>query len=679
MITMGTVMEIDSNKALVFTMDGSVGYIKPRLGLFVGQQVAFTRREIVTHKKKLLAALPFAALAAAVVAVVFLAAGFFGAGGFGLFTTQQCTAYIALDINPSIQFKIDEDGTVIGSSALNADGRTLLESFNPNGKPIDKAVDEAITWAKSLGYIKDNKSVVLVAGVLNESNSRIAGSRSEYKDKLQAILGGLGENDGADVLALYVDDSSVKDKADSNGLSLGRELLREFAEQNNVDLHDDDIRGGRITDLLDKIGDDAAKCMPVVTPQPTQTPEPTEEPTASPTEEPTATPTEEPAATPTAEPTVAPTEAPTQQPTPAPTEKPVISGIACKAVDGAIKLTWPKAGAGDGKFLYYKIVFSVKDATPEYPGSGYVKAIDNINTLSATIKPYSVYSGGDVGGKIKPGVSYYVSVTYVYEKGTFRGNAVRVKCPAPPPDPTPAPTAAPSAGYTVSAYASGDHIHIKWDKAPTSSGFVYYKVVLSKGDSSPKYPDNGYLCYFSDIDQTQCDANPGDCYNGGDICGDLKAGETYYISVTYVYDDYKKYGTVKRVKMPGTLATEAPPAAFASPTCSATLDGNEVAVTWKKLPASTVSYGGKTYQGFKYYKVALARYPDPKYPDHCEAATPFGIGTGSARICIDGYDPDTWYVAVTYVFDNGSFNSPDDSFVIPAPTEEPTPTPESEG
>lgn len=95
-----------------------------------------------------------------------------------------------------------------------------------------------------------------------------------------------------------------------------------------------DDNGGLTASVFAKLSDkddDATKLDDVVfdnkrTPDPTPTPEPTEEPTPVPTEEPTPVPTEEPTPEPTEEPTPEPTEEPTpeptEEPTPEPTEEP---------------------------------------------------------------------------------------------------------------------------------------------------------------------------------------------------------------------------------------------------------------------------------------------------------------------------------------------------------------------
>ena len=121
MITMGTVMEIEKKKALVFTMDGGLVFIKPKMGLFVGQQVAFSRKELVQQRaSRLLVALPVAAAAILVVMVVMSLMGGWLLPARG---AEPCAAYIALDINPSVQFRIDGEGAVTSAEALNQDGR----------------------------------------------------------------------------------------------------------------------------------------------------------------------------------------------------------------------------------------------------------------------------------------------------------------------------------------------------------------------------------------------------------------------------------------------------------------------------------------------------------------------------------------------------------------------------
>lgn len=107
-------------------------------------------------------------------------------------------------------------------------------------------------------------------------------------------------------------------------------------------------------------------------------------------------------------------------------------------------------------------------------------------------------------------------------------------------------------GYTVPevTYEIKDSkIIIKWDKIGDED-FTGYKVVASKGNSEPAYPDDGYFKYITDRNTTSVEIESGDPYNGGDVGGRFKAGINYYFSVTALYGDKKVAGNAVRLEMP---------------------------------------------------------------------------------------------------------------------------------
>lgn len=90
-------------------------------------------------------------------------------------------------------------------------------------------------------------------------------------------------------------------------------------------------------------------------------------------------------------------------------------------------------------------------------------------------------------------------------------------------------------------------IKLEWTEA-VRSGFQGYKVVASLTDASPKYPDNGYAYYITDIDDNEAYLSVGNSYNGGDF-EVFKSGKTYYVSITYLYENGKRYTNVIRVTL----------------------------------------------------------------------------------------------------------------------------------
>lgn len=81
-----------------------------------------------------------------------------------------------------------------------------------------------------------------------------------------------------------------------------------------------------------------------------------------------------------------------------------------------------------------------------------------------------------------------------------------------------------------------------------SKNFSYYKVVLSKTDSTPSYPDNGYVTYITDVNKTFFEVKEDQVYQGSDM--KVVDDETYYMAVTAVYTDGKYTSNVIQVKVP---------------------------------------------------------------------------------------------------------------------------------
>jgi hypothetical protein len=97
--------------------------------------------------------------------------------------------------------------------------------------------------------------------------------------------------------------------------------------------------------------------------------------------------------------------------------------------DEEVVLTWSKTESDN--FKYYKVVFSEADGTPVYPGDGYLQAISDVNVTSYDAEAEQSYNGGDVGGELNSGETYYVSITAVYSNGDeyYASNVFSIEMP----------------------------------------------------------------------------------------------------------------------------------------------------------------------------------------------------------------------------------------------------------
>ncbi|MBV1709542.1 MAG: hypothetical protein KMY54_06765, partial [Erysipelothrix sp.] len=94
-----------------------------------------------------------------------------------------------------------------------------------------------------------------------------------------------------------------------------------------------------------------------------------------------------------------------------------------------------------------------------------------------------------------------------------------------------------------------------WTK-DTSTNFQGYKIVISKADSTPSYPDNGYLTFITDRYTTYWYLDNTKAYSNGDFGSYLAPDTYYYFAITYVYKDKKVTTDAVKFKTPSTIQTE---------------------------------------------------------------------------------------------------------------------------
>lgn len=217
--------------------------------------------------------------------------------------------------------------------------------------------------------------------------------------------------------------------------------------------------------------------------------------------------------------------------------------VAAIVVGDKLHVTWDRINA-EG-FQGYKVVLSKADSTPVYPENGYQTWITNRDQTSVDLKAGTCYNGGDIGGTLKGETPYYLSITAVYDDMKIKvpGNVLTVTLPkGPEPAALPGPTA-------VRVESGNGHVTLHWNKI-TDERFQGYKVVLSKGDSTPRYSENGYLAYITDCNTDSYEIEKGLSYNDGDFGDKIVAG-TYYAAITVLYkDDQRITGNVVTLTIP---------------------------------------------------------------------------------------------------------------------------------
>lgn len=151
---------------------------------------------------------------------------------------------------------------------------------------------------------------------------------------------------------------------------------------------------------------------------------------------------------------------------------------------------------------------------------------------------------------------YTVSLIAINTNGN--STKTRVEYISVSPGWNPTPTITPTRTCTVvpprpcphvSETTENGKVRLTWDRIsdPQLQG---YKVIISKNNPDPKYPDDGYELGTLDPDTNLSIIDPTTLYHGGDFGGQLNPGEKYYVNVVAVYNDTAMPGNVVQVTWP---------------------------------------------------------------------------------------------------------------------------------
>ncbi|WHY98938.1 anti-sigma factor domain-containing protein [Peribacillus simplex] len=135
------------------------------------------------------------------------------------------SAYMTIDVNPSIELELDDDLEVLKLSGLNEDGKLVIDHLKDwKGKNIKTVTNRIVETTKQLGYLKGNKQIV-VSTTLLEKNKKLD---NNLKEEIKEI----SEQDNVSDTSMKVIQATKSDRkqARKQGISTGRYLEKKLNE-----------------------------------------------------------------------------------------------------------------------------------------------------------------------------------------------------------------------------------------------------------------------------------------------------------------------------------------------------------------------------------------------------------------------------------------------------------------
>lgn len=170
-------------------------------------------------------------------------------GGFGfynMFRENRVVSIVFLDVNPSIELKVNEDEDVVEANALNTEAEAVLEGMRLKGMDIDDGVNTIVGSLIKQGYLDELADSILVTV---EDNNALRGERlqEELTEKIKEILRAASIN--APILAQHVDMESSAKIADAYDISNGKAALIERILKVNQTYKEEELAQLSVNDL----------------------------------------------------------------------------------------------------------------------------------------------------------------------------------------------------------------------------------------------------------------------------------------------------------------------------------------------------------------------------------------------------------------------------------------------
>ncbi len=147
--------------------------------------------------------------------------------GAGYFTgtrleAKKVASIVSVEINPSIELKINKAAEVLEANALNEDAKVVLGKMKLVGTDVYTATNAIVGALLKHGYIDELANSILIS-VEDADSTRGTRLQDELSNEMNAILEAASVN--ASILSQYVDGAQVEDVSKQYEISHGKAAL----------------------------------------------------------------------------------------------------------------------------------------------------------------------------------------------------------------------------------------------------------------------------------------------------------------------------------------------------------------------------------------------------------------------------------------------------------------------
>ncbi|MFZ5968116.1 MAG: anti-sigma-I factor RsgI family protein [Bacillota bacterium] len=244
MVYKGLVIGIENDFAIVMTKNMTYQKVIKKDGLTVGKEILFVQDDVYreeTYSYKKLGSY------AAVILILFLSITMLTKLNVLNPISSNAAAIISVDINPSLEFEIDENYMVLGITPMNNDGKALIKDTNLIDISMEEALQTVLHLARENGYLTKEKNKVLISSVTLRNEDTAL--ETAIEEKVEKTIASQQEFQEVEVFFVKAEKEDVEEAREQK-ISIGKYEVYKEAKNQNPEIDIEKVKGMKVNDVV---------------------------------------------------------------------------------------------------------------------------------------------------------------------------------------------------------------------------------------------------------------------------------------------------------------------------------------------------------------------------------------------------------------------------------------------
>jgi hypothetical protein len=170
---------------------------------------------------------------------------------FSPISGQGVYAYVGMDMDPSLELKIDENMNVLNILSFNEEGKDVLKHLqNWKNKDITIVTNDIFEISKKLGFLESDEEVLITTTLSEDIPEE---KEQEMKERVNELMNKTAKAKSVEMTTIVIS-SKEREKAKKMNISPGQYAIYSAAKKSGIPITKKEITGKTLEEISAKVG-----------------------------------------------------------------------------------------------------------------------------------------------------------------------------------------------------------------------------------------------------------------------------------------------------------------------------------------------------------------------------------------------------------------------------------------